>query len=120
MQALPQGGESQRVNLFLLPNGPGSETDRATEFSSSAAQPPARVALSLWAEVEQTAVSLVVASVNMFNHRPRSLSGAFLGEIPWKKSLSLSHVPYCVAMGLSSESQEVLGKLVKAAPQGHH
>lgn len=28
------------MNLFLLPNGPGSETDRATEFSSRAAQPP--------------------------------------------------------------------------------
>lgn len=61
------------MNLFLLPNGPGSETDRATEFSSRAAQPPARVALSLGAEVVQTAVSLVAASVNMFNHRPHSL-----------------------------------------------
>lgn len=74
MQALPQGRGSQRVNLFLLPNGSGSETDRE-------AQPPVRVALSLGAEVVRTAVSLVAASVNMFNHRPRSLSGAFLGEI---------------------------------------
>lgn len=68
MQSPPRDGERQRVNLFLLPNGPGSETDRET-------QPPARVALSLGAEVVQTAVSLVAASVNRFNHRLRSLSG---------------------------------------------
>lgn len=64
MQALPQAEESQRANLFLLPNGLRSETDRATEFSSRAAQPPARVALSLGAEVLQIAVSLVAASVD--------------------------------------------------------